>query len=139
MPKAASPIRLEHELMQAAARVGRQQHRSAAEQVEYWAALGRRLVGLLDPESLTAVAAGLAQVRIEPVAGAPIDPERVYAALRSTTRTAQLAADLAAQHPVRYRASAAHPGYLEAVDAEGRVTVGQFKDGQFVAQAVAPR
>jgi hypothetical protein len=41
MAKAASPIRLQEELMQAAESTAKRFHRSTAEQIEYWADLGR--------------------------------------------------------------------------------------------------
>ncbi|MCF8003822.1 MAG: ParD-like family protein [Chromatiaceae bacterium] len=37
MRKSASPIRLQEDLMQSASLAGSQLHRSAAEQIEYWA------------------------------------------------------------------------------------------------------
>jgi len=38
--------------MESAALVGARHHRSAAEQIEYWAALGRQVARVLDPDSL---------------------------------------------------------------------------------------
>ena len=67
MPKAASPVRLQQELMQAAALSGGRFHRSTAEQIEYWAEIGRQVANLLDPDTLLAIAAGLA--RNLPVSG----------------------------------------------------------------------
>ena len=43
--------------MESAARAGALHHRSAAEQIEYWADLGRRVARVLDPESLLDLAA----------------------------------------------------------------------------------
>jgi ParD-like antitoxin of type II ParDE toxin-antitoxin system len=40
MAKAASPIRLQTELMQQAEPTAKRFHRSSAEQIEYWADLG---------------------------------------------------------------------------------------------------
>ena len=62
MAKAASPVRLEKELMEAAARSGERLHRSAAEQVEYWADIGRTVDASVSPDSLLEVAAGLARL-----------------------------------------------------------------------------
>ena len=50
MAKAASPIRLQQDLMQAAETTAKRFHRSTAEQVEYWAELGRSVAATLDPE-----------------------------------------------------------------------------------------
>jgi hypothetical protein len=49
MAKAASPIRLQKELMQAAELTAKRFHRSTAEQIEYWADLGRSVSSTLDP------------------------------------------------------------------------------------------
>ena len=76
MAKAASPVRLQDDLMQAATLIGEQEHRSAAEQVEYWASLGRKISRLVNTDALLEVTAGLA--RIEPArpasTGLPPDP-----------------------------------------------------------------
>ncbi|WP_254959113.1 ParD-like family protein [Cyanobium sp. Cruz CV13-4-11] len=50
-------MRLQRELMESAALVGARHQRSAAEQIEYWAALGRQVARVLDPDSLLDVAA----------------------------------------------------------------------------------
>jgi len=52
MAKASSPIRIQSELMSNAAVLGKLHHRSAAEQIEYWASIGQKVESLLDPESL---------------------------------------------------------------------------------------
>ena len=41
MVKATLPIRLQEDLMQSATTAGQRMHRSAAEQVEYWASIER--------------------------------------------------------------------------------------------------
>lgn len=130
MAKAASPVRLQQELMQAATRVGRRFHRSAAEQVEYWASLGRRVADVLDPDTLLLVAAGLARVRIDPVVGEPIDPDAVFSALEIERRRGTLAPSVIG-NALRYQASKQYPGYLEQIGADGNMAVGQFKDGTF--------
>ena len=57
MPKAVSPVRLQQELMQRATLTGARHQRSAAEQIEYWAALGQQVAGILDPDKLLDVIA----------------------------------------------------------------------------------
>ncbi|MCF6202823.1 MAG: ParD-like family protein [Methylococcaceae bacterium] len=59
MAKSASPIRLQADLMQAAEITAKRYHRSTAEQIEYWADLGRTVASTLDPDVLLSVAAGL--------------------------------------------------------------------------------
>jgi len=130
MAKAASPVRLQAELMQAASTAGQRQHRSAAEQVEYWAALGRSIAKVVDPDSLLAISTGLARLKIEPVDPPPIDPDAVFASLERDRETGTLADSIPAG-TVRYQASVTHPGALEQITAAGRVSVGRFSNGKF--------
>lgn len=132
MPKSASPIRLQDDLMQAAALTGERFHRSTAEQIEYWASIGRQVSNLLDPDALLSVSAGLARVRVEPITAAPVDPDEAFRCLEAERTHGTLSVAVTSS-PIRYQASRAHPGYLERVGADGRVAVGQFKGGRFVA------
>ena len=131
MPKSASPIRLQDDLMQAAALTAERFHRSTAEQIEYWADIGRRVSHLLDPDDMLSVAAGLARVRVEPVAAAPLDPDAVFLSLERERAQGTLSAAVTGS-PVRYQASRTHPGCLERTDADGQVAVGRFDGGRFV-------
>ncbi|MDF1644046.1 MAG: hypothetical protein P1U80_07660 [Pseudomonadales bacterium] len=130
MAKAASPVRLQEELMQAATTAGQRMHRSAAEQVEYWASIGRSVARVVDPDNLLAVSAGLAQLKIIPVEPPVIDPDDLFAALEQDRKSGTLAASISAAE-VRYQASVAYPGQLEQVHADGSVIVGQFSMGVF--------
>ena len=130
MAKAASPVRLQQELMQAATLAGEQLHRSAAEQIEYWAALGRSIAHVVSPDSLLAVKTGLATLKIEPVQIPRIEPDDVFALLERDRAAGRLSA-LVTSSSVRYQASLTHPGQLERIDADGNITVGQFSMGQF--------
>ncbi|MEX0588116.1 MAG: hypothetical protein WD136_02570 [Cyanobium sp.] len=113
MVKSASPIRLQEELVQSATTAAALHHRSIAEQIEYWASLGRQVARFVDPDTLLEVASGLAALHVEPVASKPIPPEAAFAALVS-------------QAPIRYQASLEHPGALEQITADGQRTIGTF-------------
>lgn len=132
MAKAASPIRLQENLMQEAAQTGRRFHRSASEQIEYWAELGKRVATELDPDVLLSISAGLAQLKVEPVYGPSVNPDDVLQALENDRKQGILP-ELVTGSVCRYQASKSHPGYLERIDRAGSVTVGQFRDGSFVA------
>lgn len=133
MPKAASPVRLQRELMESAARIGLRHHRSAAEQIEYWAALGRQVAHLLDPDSVLDVAAGITQLTLQPVDPVRIPPEQVFAAVDRDRSSASLA-QLATTASCRYQACVGHPGYLEQILPDGSRRIGQFRDGSFQPQ-----
>lgn len=133
MAKAASPVRLESTLMEAASVAGSFLHRSAAEQIEYWADLGRKVSGLISPEDLLAISAGLVKITLEETAPVSADPEAVFAALERDRASGSLSGAIAAGQ-VRYQACRAHPGLLEQVHSDGTVVPGQFVDGEFQAQ-----
>ena len=130
MAKAASPVRLQDDLMQAASVAGSRWNRSATEQVEYWASLGRQIARFVDPDSLLEVAAGLARLKIEPTVAQPIDPEDIFAAVEADRRSGELPKKVTTA-PIRYQASLKHPGYLEQIDENDVRTVGSFHSGIF--------
>ena len=130
MPKAVSPVRLQQELMQRATLAGARHHRSAAEQIEYWAALGQQVAGILDPDKLLDVMTGLAGLKVVPIATAPVDPELAFAALEQQRRCGQLSQS-ASGASLRYQASTAEPGLLEEINPNGMRRLGHFRDGVF--------
>lgn len=116
--------------MQAAALIGEQEHRSAAEQVEYWASLGRKIARQVNPETLLEIAAGLARIKVEPSVGQPVDPNVVFAAVEARRDSGALAKEVTTATPT-YQASSTHPGYLEQIDKQGNRSVGTFQNGVF--------
>jgi len=130
MPKSASPVRLREDLMQSASLAGSRHHRSATEQIEYWASLGRQVAGFVDPDTLLDVAAGLARLKVEPILAQPVSPEAVFAAVEAD-RGSGLLSQKVSTAAIRYQASRAHPGYLERIDRNGERTLGTFDDGVF--------
>lgn len=130
MAKSASPVRLQDDLMRRAALAGARHHRSAAQQIEYWAALGQEVAALLDPDLLLDLKAGLARLRVEPVRAAAVAPESVFASLDAQRPSGTLAASVCTG-PWRYQACPDRPGLLERIDNEGNRTAGTFADGLF--------
>ena len=131
MAKSPSPVRLQEELMQSATQAGARHHRSAAEQIEYWAALGRQVCRFVDPDSLLDVQAGLARLQVEPVVAQPVAPEAVFAAIERTRQSGELP-HLVSHAAIRYQASASQPGALECIAADGSRTTGSFRNGIFI-------
>lgn len=130
MAKASSPVRLQDDLMRRAALVGGRHHRSAAQQIEYWAALGQEVAALLDPDALLDVKAGLARLRVEPVRAAPVAPESVFASLDAQRQSGGLTASVSTAS-VRYQSCPERPGLLERIDNDGNRTAGTFEGGMF--------
>lgn len=132
MAKSASPVRLQDALMRSAALTGARHNRSAAQQIEYWASLGREVAALLDPDRLLAVQAGLARLHVEPVTAPSVIPQQVFAALEAD-RSSGVLANSVSSAPVRYQACSSRPGYLERLDKDGSRSVGRFANGEFLA------
>lgn len=130
MAKASSPIRIQSDLMSNAAVLGKLHHRSAAEQIEYWASIGQKVESLLDPESLLQIKAGLLRVKLEQVNAPPVSADWVFANLDMKRETGELPGEVS-HSQLRYQASTTHPGMLEQIDAKGKVKVGQFSNGVF--------
>ena len=130
VPKASSPLRLQRELMESAARIGARHHRSAAQQIEYWAALGRQVASLLDPDSVLDVASGITRLTLQPVAVPSVNAEDVFAAVDADRASGALA-EAVTTSACRYQACRKHPGYLEQLLPDGSSCVGLFRDGIF--------
>lgn len=131
MAKASSPVRLQEVLMRSAEISGKLAHRSAAEQIEYWASVGQRISKFLDMETLLSVSSGLARLKVEAIHAQPVNPAAVFNELERARKQGSLSASVS-QAGVKYQASLAHPGFLERVETDNSVTVGQFKDGLFI-------
>lgn len=131
MAKASSPIRLQDDLMQSAKSTAERFHRSAAEQIEYWAELGRSVSSTLDPDVLLSVVSGLTKIKIEPVHSPSVNPNDVFDALEREREDGSLSSTVTQSH-LKYQASTMHPGFLERLGANGSITVGMFENGQFI-------
>ena len=131
MAKAASPVRLQEELMQEATLTARRFHRSTAEQIEFWASLGQKVSSVLDPDDLLSVASGLAKIRIEPVYAETVNPEAVFQHLEEQRTNGSLVQEVT-YSSFKYQTSKAHPGYLEQIDQQGNIKTGKFVGGEFI-------
>ncbi len=133
MAKAASPIRLQEELMQAAAVTAKRFHRSTAEQIEYWADMGRQASEVIDPDVLLSLVSGLAQIKVEPVTNKTVNPEDVFQALEKERHDGSLVNNVTSSE-LRYQVCETNPGYLERLGPAGNVTIGTFKEGKFLSR-----
>jgi len=131
MAKAISPVRLQDDLMQAAKLTGERFHRSSAEQIEYWADIGRKVSTVLDPDILMSVAMGLSQVKVEPVYGQKINPDTVFKTLEDQRESGVLT-QLVTGSSIKYQASSKYLGYLEEIDQKENVRIGKFSEGEFI-------
>ena len=131
MAKSTSPIRLQEDLMQAAALTGKRFHRSTAEQIEYWAEIGCNVSKMLDPDDLLSISAGLAKIKVEPIHNEPVDPGEVFQSLE-TERASGTLPQTVTSSPIQYQVSVTHPGYLEQINPDGTIKTGKFQGGVFI-------
>lgn len=138
MAKANSPIRVQNNLMQSATAVGALMHRSAAEQIEYWAALGQKLSNTITPESLLCVNAGLMKIKLEPVADANVDFDDIMQTVTTQANSGQLTQSIA-DGKVKYQLCTSQENQkqalLEQVSADGTIAIGRFINGEFIEQS----
>ncbi|MFT6028601.1 MAG: hypothetical protein ACI8O8_000326 [Oleiphilaceae bacterium] len=125
-------IRLENSLMIAAKNAAVVHKRTAVEQIEYWAELGRNVSRFVDPEALIACSSGLAELKVEKIDAKPVNPMDVFNNLELKRNSGELTKSITTTS-FRYKASEHHPGMLERVEVDGKVKVGTFKDGVFKA------
>lgn len=130
MAKALSPIRLQDNIMQAAILAGKRNHRSATEQIEYWAEMGRNAAKFINPDDLLSVSMGLAAIKVEPVLGESVSAESVFQALENDRVRGNLSQSVT-NSAIRYQASLSHPGFLERIGRNGECTIGRFEQGEF--------
>jgi len=132
MAKHNSPIRLEKNLMTAAQSAALLHKRTASEQIEYWADLGKSVSKIIDSETLIAVKSGLVKLTVERVNAETIDPTDVFNQLERQRESGELSHKVTSTS-LKYQASKEYPGLLEQVDSEGNHTIGNFNNGKFVA------
>ncbi|MCB1616110.1 MAG: hypothetical protein KDI30_08860 [Pseudomonadales bacterium] len=130
MAKANSPVRLDAQLMEAAAANGRLFNRSAAETIEYWAGLGKAFNKLIDPEILLEVQAGALQIDIKPTRFESVDSASVFAEIEKRRASGTLQQLVNRDKPV-YQASQSNPGLLEQIMPDGSINIGRFSGGAF--------
>ncbi|NQY38231.1 MAG: hypothetical protein HRT37_25495 [Alteromonadaceae bacterium] len=132
MAKAISPIRLQNDLMNSAKVIGALMHRSAAEQIEYWAYLGQKMSDIITPQTLLDINAGLTKISVQPVVDSSVNFDDVLNEVHLRAASGELSQTIA-NGKIRYQASDSHPGFLEQIAPDGSVTIGLFKAGDFLA------
>ena len=131
MAKSASPIRLQEDLMKAAKLTADRFHRSTAEQIEFWAELGRSVDDTLDLDVVISVKLGLSRIKVEPVYGIPVDPNEIFSALEVSRKNGTLSGRVTSA-AIRFQTSSKYPGYLKRINQQGNITTGRFQNGLFV-------
>ena len=131
MAKSNSPIRLDEVLMSQAKIVGGLHKRSQAEQIEYWATIGRSMSKLIDPDTLIRIKSGVTKISIEDTENSALDVDKVFSSLEAGRQNGSLSQSITSSK-VAYRASKTHAGHLEKIDEHGNIILGHFENGQFI-------
>ncbi|MGI9295453.1 MAG: TA system antitoxin ParD family protein [Pseudomonadales bacterium] len=127
---ASAPLRLDQDLIDAAALEAKRMKRSAPKQIEYWAELGKAIDDVLDPDDVIAIKEGLAHLKIVPPTSLVVDSKAVFDDLEVARENKSLPG-LAASASVIYQPSKEHPGLLEQINADGERVAGRFRNGEF--------
>ena len=123
-------IRLDQNLIQEAELEGRSFKRSAPNQIEYWAEIGRQVESLISPNELVAIRQGFARLHIEDALSHPAEADDIFKAVDADSAAGTLTTKVT-QSTVYYEASQTHPGQLDRVDENKQRETGRFRDGQF--------
>jgi hypothetical protein len=125
---ASNPIRIDRSLFEQAAAEADRQKRSTPKQVEYWAELGQVCDGLLSHADAVRLREGL--LKLEPCESTPVNAEDVFTTLDANRDDGSLSHNVTTAKTI-YQVSDQHPGYLEQIEPEGNVIIGQFERGKF--------
>lgn len=134
MAKTYSSVNLPASLIEAAKAAGLKEQRSAAEQIEFWADIGKRVAPHLSPIELLELSSGFAQAKLEPIADSVVNSGDVFQALEEKRRFGTLSHSVT-RSALRYQASSRYPGKLERISLDGRIEVGIFSGGEFQADS----
>lgn len=135
MAKASTPIRVRDRLLQEAAARGALESRSASQQLEYWAELGKAVSSAITPAMLLRLRAGLAHVVVAEDAVSPVSTGSVLERLDAMRASGALRRSVFPHDRPAYQASRCRPGMLEEHLPNGEVRVGRFRNGVFVAES----
>jgi len=128
---ATKSIRISAQLAFQAQAAGALQHRSAPNQLEYWAALGKMISSKINMEDALAILQGLKTIKIETVPSAPVEPDSVFDQLESD-RAQGFNGKPVTSAPFFYERSLSKPGCIDKVDTRtGLRTTGRFRNGVF--------
>jgi hypothetical protein len=133
MAKHNSPMRLNEQLVKDAKIIGSTLSRTAAEQIEYWSEIGKRVSANLSPAQVISLFHGSASIKVEASSEQEIDPFYVANEVNADTSLSQ---DLLNQGNVLYSPNIdmTHLGTLKATFPDGEVKFGKFVNGKFVAE-----
>ncbi|MEY8214262.1 MAG: hypothetical protein RPR97_07225 [Colwellia sp.] len=132
MSNADVEIWLQTSLVDAAKISGALAHRSAAQQIEYWANLGHKTESLLTQAEILQVINGTAKIDVSSVNRLEVEVETVFQMLEDDRKKGKLSEKVVSPATTRYQKSESRDGYLDQLHPDGHVAIGRFKNGVFI-------
>jgi hypothetical protein len=124
-------LRLNDDLVHEAETEALLNKRTAPKQIEYWAQIGKSVARNASASDLLALMQGFAQVQVNHIPSAPVNPDEVFAAVEQARQDGALR-DAVSRSQVIYETSQTHPGLLDRVFPNGRRHSGHFRNGEFI-------
>jgi len=131
MAKHTSPMRLNDNLVSEAQVMAAVMHRSAAEQIEYWSEIGKRLSATLTPQQTVDFMRGQATITIDSPSHTGVNPLALANKVAESSATGELSQSLLKQGQTLYEPASEGGGVLIATMPDGTVQKGKFSNGKF--------
>jgi hypothetical protein len=131
MAKHTSPMRLNEQLVREAQTVSALLNRSAAEQIEYWSELGKRVSAELTPAQTIQIMTGIGKIVVETPHYEPLDVLALASEVEADSQAGALSQELLDRGQTLYSPAAEGGGVLKACYPDGTSEKGRFTDGKF--------
>ncbi len=125
----SKPIRIDPAMLERAKIEGRMFRRSPPKQIEFWAEIGRQVSSLVDARDLFAVFTGAASVKITHNLSQPVSTTDVLAKLKADRSSGALRNSVTT---AKATYGIDEDGRIRRTTADGRESLGDLVDGQFV-------
>jgi hypothetical protein len=126
-------MRLDSALVTDAQAIASTMHRSTAEQIEHWSALGQRLSEALTAQQIAQFLTGIGQITFVQSEHEPIYVMALSEKVEKDSQSGALAQELLSKGHTLYQPSPQGNGILEAIKPDGSRVLGAFKNGVFKA------
>ena len=131
MAKHTSPMRLDEQLVNEAQSVSALLNRSAAEQIEHWSQLGKRVSAELTPAQTIQIMTGIGKIVVETPSYEPLDVLALSSEVEADSKSGALYQELLDKGQTLYSSTPEGGGVLEAHFPDGTIKKGRFSDGVF--------
>ncbi|MFT7412815.1 MAG: hypothetical protein ACI9J4_001178 [Paraglaciecola sp.] len=131
MAKHTSPMRLNEQLVNEAQTISALLNRSAAEQIEYWSELGKRVSAELTPAQTIQIMTGIGKIVVETPKFEPLDVLAFASEIEADSQSGVLYQELLEKGQTLYSPASEGGGLLDAHYPDGTIKRGRFTGGEF--------